>query len=130
MKAVVWTRHGPPEVLEIRELPKPVPGDDEVLIRVRAANAFRGDAELRRFETHPSVWLPLRLFIGVTGPRIRFQGQELHRDRQAQGPRRAGCPELPSRVGSLGAPGHRAWSGSGGERTHAGRPVCLDAPRE
>jgi NADPH:quinone reductase-like Zn-dependent oxidoreductase len=40
MRAVVWDRHGAPEaVLEVREIPRPRPGDDEVLVRVRAASA-------------------------------------------------------------------------------------------
>lgn len=77
MKAIIWTAYGPPEVLEPREIAQPVPGPDDVLIRIRAANAFPGDAEMRRFQMHPSMWLPVRLMFGVTRPRIAVLGQEV-----------------------------------------------------
>lgn len=78
MKAIVWTRYGPPEVLEYGEVPKPVPGKDEVLIRVYATSAFAGDCELRRFQIPPSLWLFTRLYIGLTRPiRVTILGQEM-----------------------------------------------------
>lgn len=78
MRAVVWTAYGPPEALEVREVPRPVPRDDEVLVRVHAANLFAGDAEFRRLDLPVAVRLPLRLFIGVARPkRIKVLGQEL-----------------------------------------------------
>ena len=49
MKAVVYTRYGSPDVLQIREHEKPVPGDDELLIKVRAAEVTKSDCELRSF---------------------------------------------------------------------------------
>ncbi|MEZ4522039.1 MAG: NAD(P)-dependent alcohol dehydrogenase [Thermomicrobiales bacterium] len=78
MKAVVQTRYGPPEVLELREIPRPVPKDNEVLVKVRAATVNTGDCEIRRFEVMPLVWLPLRLLIGVRKPRgTTVLGQEV-----------------------------------------------------
>ncbi|MHC1708899.1 MAG: NAD(P)-dependent alcohol dehydrogenase [Methanomassiliicoccales archaeon] len=78
MKAVVWTRYGPPDVLELKEVGKPVPKEDEVLIRVHATSAFAGDCELRRFQVAPSYWLVMRFYIGLTRPkRITILGQEV-----------------------------------------------------
>jgi NADPH:quinone reductase-like Zn-dependent oxidoreductase len=78
MRAVVWTAYGPPEVLEVREVPKPVPKGNEVRIRVRACNLFAGDAEFRRLYLPIAVRLPLRLYVGVTRPkRVTVLGQEL-----------------------------------------------------
>lgn len=85
MKAILWTDYGPPEVLKLVELEKPTPGDNEVLIKVHASNVFPGDCELRRFEVHPSYWLPIRLFTGLFKPRIKILGQELSGEIEAVG---------------------------------------------
>lgn len=78
MKAVVWTRYGPPDVLEMREVTKPVPNVGEILIRVHATSAFAGDCELRRFKVPPSLWLFTRLYMGLTRPkRVTILGQEM-----------------------------------------------------
>jgi len=77
MKAIVWTKYGPPEALQLELIEKPTPRDDEVLIKIHAANVFPGDCELRRFEVHPSYWLLLRLYAGIIKPRINILGQEL-----------------------------------------------------
>ena len=78
MKAIIWTRYGPPEVLMLREIEKPIPKDDEVLVKVHATSAFAGDCELRRLQVSPSIWPFLRLFIGLTRPkRITVLGQEM-----------------------------------------------------
>jgi NADPH:quinone reductase-like Zn-dependent oxidoreductase len=67
MKAIVCTKYGPPEVLQLKEVAKPVPKEDEVLIRVRAATVTRGDIMLRKL--HPLLYLPMRLF-GVKRKKI------------------------------------------------------------
>lgn len=78
MRAIIWTRYGPPEVLVPGEVKKPEPKDDEVLIRVYASSAFAGDCELRRLHIAPSIRPFLRLYIGLFRPkRIMVLGQEM-----------------------------------------------------
>jgi NADPH:quinone reductase-like Zn-dependent oxidoreductase len=60
MKAIVCTKYGSPDVLQLKEVEKPTPKEDEVLIRVHAATVTRGDVMLRKL--HPLLFLPLRLF--------------------------------------------------------------------
>ena len=50
MKAITYTNYGSPEVLQIKELEKPVPKANEVLIRVQAAEATKADVEMRSFK--------------------------------------------------------------------------------
>lgn len=72
MRAVVCTRYGPPEVLQLREVARPVPGDDEVLVRVRATTATAAGLHGRRGEP-----LFARLFTGLTSPKKDILGIEL-----------------------------------------------------
>ena len=77
MKAIVCTRYGPPDVLKLKELQKPVPDDNEVLIRVHAATVTAGDCELRGMKLPLSWQLIARIAFGFRGPRKRILGQEL-----------------------------------------------------
>ena len=77
MKAVVCTKYGPPEVLRIEEVEKPVPRDNEVLIRVRASTVTSGDVRLRSFTWAPWFWLPGRIMFGLLRPRRAIPGNEL-----------------------------------------------------
>lgn len=78
MKAVVWTRYGPPDVLQLREVPKPVPKDDEVLIRIHATTVTAGDCEMRSLRLPIALRLPVRVYNGIGKPsRITILGQEL-----------------------------------------------------
>ena len=75
LKAITFARYGPPEVLVLADVDKPVPKDDEVLIRVRAAEATKSDVEMRRFKFAVKwFWLPMRLAFGVLAPRRRILG--------------------------------------------------------
>lgn len=75
MKAITYTRYGPPDVLRVQEVPRPELKDDEVLIRVRAAEATKGDCEMRAFRYAVKwFWLPLRLALGVRRPRQSILG--------------------------------------------------------
>lgn len=70
MKAIVYERYGPPEVLHVAEIERPTPKRGEVLIRVRAAEVTKADCELRSFKFPVKwFWLPMRLGWGLLGPR-------------------------------------------------------------
>ncbi|MFH2145428.1 MAG: alcohol dehydrogenase catalytic domain-containing protein, partial [Candidatus Omnitrophota bacterium] len=64
MKAVICTQYGPPEVLQIKEVKKPNPKDNEVLIKVYATSAHIGDTRIRRFD--PFL---VRLMFGLFKPK-------------------------------------------------------------
>ncbi len=86
MKAVVWTRYGPPDVLQLQEVAKPVPKDNEVLVKVHAASVFAGDCELRGLKIPILFRLFLRMYIGLTRPkRVTVLGQELAGEIEAVG---------------------------------------------
>ncbi len=80
MKAIVHTRYGPPDVLQIKELGKPSPQDDEVLIRVRAVAVTATNAIFRRWNQ-----LAARLFTGIIRPKSVVPGFELAGDIEAVG---------------------------------------------
>ncbi len=77
MKAIVWTKYGPPDVLQLQEVEKPEPKDDEILIKVKAATVTAGDCELRRFDITIMFWLLVRIMVGIRKPRIKILGQEM-----------------------------------------------------
>ena len=81
MRAVVQDRYGPPEVLHIEEVERPVPGAGEVLIRVRASTVSQTDTHIRR--PSPGVW---RLFAGWQRPRWPTLGVDLAGVVEAVGP--------------------------------------------
>ena len=82
MKAVVCDRYGPPEVLRLEEVAKPVPKDNEVLIRIRATTVHIGDTKIRRlspgmgFPLDPLVKMIMLLVVGFRGPRRKILGME------------------------------------------------------
>jgi NADPH:quinone reductase-like Zn-dependent oxidoreductase len=77
MKAIVCPTYGPPDVLRLKELEKPTPKDNEVLVRVHAATVTKGDCELRSLKL-PLLWqLLVRIGFGFRAPRKKILGQEL-----------------------------------------------------
>jgi NADPH:quinone reductase-like Zn-dependent oxidoreductase len=77
MRAAVYTRYGPPEVVRITDVPKPVPLPDEVLVRVHATTVTSADRRMRSLDMPRGFGLLSRAFVGVTGPRKRVLGTEL-----------------------------------------------------
>ncbi len=77
MKAVMCTGYGPPDVLELRQAEKPVPKDHEVLIKVCATTAHRGDVRIRSFDVPRGQRFMARLVLGFTRPKNPILGMEL-----------------------------------------------------
>lgn len=77
MKAIVCTEYGPPEVLQIKELAKPIPGDSEILIKIHATTVTAGDWRVRSLEVPFGFKLIMRLVIGIFRPRQPILGSEL-----------------------------------------------------
>ena len=78
MKAIVWTKYGPPDGLLLKEVDKPTPKDNEVLIKIHATTVTAGDCEMRRLELPLMLSFPMRLYAGFLRPkRIPILGQEL-----------------------------------------------------
>lgn len=85
MKAVVCTKYGPPEVLQIKEVEKPIPKDNEVLVKVRATTVTAADYKVRSFDVPASFWLPAKLALGFGKPRRSVLGMELSGEIEAIG---------------------------------------------
>jgi NADPH:quinone reductase-like Zn-dependent oxidoreductase len=78
MKAIIWTRYGPPDVLQLQEVATPAPKDGEVLIKIHATGVTAGDCEMRRLQLPMGLSLPMRLYVGLSRPhRVTILGQEL-----------------------------------------------------
>ncbi len=77
MKAIVCTKYGAPEVLQMTELERPVPKDDELLVRIYATTVTVADSRTRSFRVPRSVWLPARMALGIRKPRRPILGMEL-----------------------------------------------------
>jgi NADPH:quinone reductase-like Zn-dependent oxidoreductase len=78
MKAIVWTKYGPPDGLQLKDVEKPVPKDDQILIKIHATTITAGDCEMRRLELPLMLSFPVRLYAGFLRPkRIAILGQEL-----------------------------------------------------
>jgi NADPH:quinone reductase-like Zn-dependent oxidoreductase len=87
MKAIVYTHYGAPEVLHLAEIAKPVPKDNEVLVKVRATTVTIGDTIMRSFNLPVSGWQKLmaHLFLGIRSPKRPILGMELAGEIEAIG---------------------------------------------
>jgi len=77
MKAIVATQYGGPEVLQLKEIQKPTPKANEILIKVHATTVTAADFRMRSFTVPAAVWIPARLALGITKPRQPIFGSEL-----------------------------------------------------
>ena len=93
MKAIVSTAFGPPDVLQIREVEKPTPKANEILVRVQATSVNYGDLAARNFKNIPArefnmpflLWLPARLAFGLNKPNVEILGSEFAGEVEAVG---------------------------------------------
>jgi NADPH:quinone reductase-like Zn-dependent oxidoreductase len=85
MKAVVFTKYGPPDVLQLKEIEKPAPRDNEVLIKVHAATVTAADYRIRGFKVSIGFWLPARITLGLMGPKKTILGVDVAGEIEAIG---------------------------------------------
>ncbi|MFP3322411.1 NAD(P)-dependent alcohol dehydrogenase [Planococcus sp. SIMBA_160] len=102
MKAMVCTRYGTPETLELQELEKPRPKAKEISIKVLASTVTAGDCEMRSFTFPPYLRLPMRLLFGARKPRMKVLGQEFAGVVEAVGERQTHFKKGDRVVGSTG----------------------------
>ncbi len=77
MKAIFYNRYGPPEVLHLKTVEKPVPKANEVLLKIHAAAVTMGDCEMRSPKIPNFTWFIVRLFFGLRKPRKKILGSYL-----------------------------------------------------
>jgi NADPH:quinone reductase-like Zn-dependent oxidoreductase len=77
MKAVIYEKYGPPEVLQLKEIEKPVPKDNEVLIKIHATTVSAWDVIARSAIFPTGFGLPMRLMLGLRGPKNPILGSDL-----------------------------------------------------
>ncbi len=85
MKAIICTKYGQPDVLQFKEVEKPTPKDNEVLIRIYASTVTSADVRLRSFTFAPWLWLLLRVMLGLVRPKKFIPGDELAGEIESMG---------------------------------------------
>ena len=86
MKAIVHTKYGPPDELQLKEIEKPVPGDNEVLIKIHASTVTTSDCNVRNFTFVPKSFMFLsRILFGFNNPKITILGIDLAGEIEAVG---------------------------------------------
>ena len=86
MKAAVWTAYGTPDVLQLREIEKPEPQSDEILVRIFASTVTTGDCEQRSLDLPLWYMVPMRAYVGIIKPeRITILGMDFSGEVEAIG---------------------------------------------
>lgn len=85
MKAIVCTKYGSPDVLQLKEVEKPIPKDNEVLVKIHATTVTSGDCRIRSFNSSILYWIPMRIILGLRKPRKPILGVELAGEIEAIG---------------------------------------------
>ncbi|WP_377867174.1 NAD(P)-dependent alcohol dehydrogenase [Bacillus sp. R86525] len=77
MKAIMCTKYGPPNVLQLQNIEKPTPKKNEVLVKIHATSVTTGDCRMRSFTSPLLFWIPMRIVLGFRKPRKPILGVEL-----------------------------------------------------
>ena len=85
MKAMVTTKYGPPEVLQLQERNKPSPKANEVLIKIHMTTVSIGDVKMRSLNLPPAQKMIARMFLGFRKPKKDILGMELAGEVEAVG---------------------------------------------
>ena len=85
MKAAIYTKSGSTKSIEIQEIERPIPKENEILIKVHATTVTSGDVSLRTFKNQTLFWFIMRIMYGVKRPKIMILGSELAGEIEAIG---------------------------------------------
>jgi NADPH:quinone reductase-like Zn-dependent oxidoreductase len=85
MKAIVASKFGTPDVLQLQEVEKPAPKNNEILVKVHATTVTVGDTRMRSLNVPPIFWLPARITLGFKKPKHPIYGMELAGEVEAVG---------------------------------------------
>ncbi|MDT8366447.1 MAG: alcohol dehydrogenase catalytic domain-containing protein [bacterium] len=85
MKAIVYQKYGPPDVLQPKEVEKPALRDNEVLIRVHATSVTAADYGIRSFKVSIGFWLPAQIALGLIRAKRAILGAEFDGEVEAVG---------------------------------------------
>ncbi|WP_458126171.1 NAD(P)-dependent alcohol dehydrogenase [Paenibacillus sp. Z3-2] len=85
MRAIICTKYGSPDVLQLKDVAKPSPRDHEIQIKIYATTVTSGDCRVRSFNSPFLYWIPMRLFLGIRKPRNSILGVELAGEVTAMG---------------------------------------------
>ncbi|PFC86514.1 NAD(P)-dependent alcohol dehydrogenase [Bacillus anthracis] len=77
MKAIICTKYGPPNVLQLQDIEKPIPKKNEVLVKIHVTSVTTGDCRIRGFNSPLLFWIPMRIILGFRKPRKPILGVEL-----------------------------------------------------
>ena len=94
MKAIGYEKYGSPDVLQVKTVEKPVPKDDEILIKIHAAEVTKADCEMRRLDFQVQwLRLPMRIALGITAPKKKILGGYFSGEVESVGKNVAGFKE-------------------------------------
>ena len=85
MKAIVYTKYGPPDVLQLKEVEKPTPKDHDILVKIYATTVTTGDSRIRSLNVPVGFRLLTRMIFGILAPRRPILGFVLAGEVEAVG---------------------------------------------